>query len=389
MRILMSGMEWPGRVHGGLHAYFAALARGLAGRGHQVFALVHGEIGPADDNLRLVSCAPESAWPVARVLGFRRAARAAAAGGVDVFNPHFALNALGVVYGGLPDDVPVVCHFHGPWSREGWSEDAGRSRWYRPMAASRYAVKALVERLVYRRCGRVIVLSDGFARLASDAYGIPRDRIVVIPGGVSLERFRPTGDARDVRRRLGLPGDRPLLLTVRRLVRRMGLDRLLAAMSLVVRRVPDALLLIGGEGPLRGSLERLVEDLGLTASVRFLGRVPDDLLTAHLGVADVVVAPATELEGFGMATLEALACGTPVVGTPVGATRELLSGLEPRLLCESATAEALATTLADALRDPAWLPSRRACRAFAERYGWERIIPRVEAVFREAAGGAA
>ncbi len=387
MRILMSGMEWPGRVHGGLHVYFSALARGLAARGHGVAALVQGGTGPAESGLELVSGAHETAGPVARVVSFRRAARTAAAGGVDVFNPHFALNALGVVYGGLPDGVPVVCHFHGPWGREGWSEDAGRSRWRLPLAASRYAVKTLVERLVYRRSDRIIVLSDGFARLASDAYRIPRDRIVVIPGGVDLARFQPAPDTRAVRQRLGLPGDRPLLLTVRRLVARMGLDRLLAAMRLVVRRVPEALLLIGGEGPARAALERLVEDLGLPASVRFLGRVPDDLLAAYLAAADLVVVPSVALEGFGMATLEALACGTPVVGTPVGATPELLSGLEPRLLCKEASADALAVTLTDAIRAPGWLPSRRACRAFAERYGWDTIVPRVEAVFRDAARG--
>jgi glycosyltransferase involved in cell wall biosynthesis len=246
-----------------------------------------------------------------------------------------------------------------------------------------------VERLAYRRSGRFIVLSNSSARLLGDTYGIPHDRITVIPGGVDLQRFRPDADTREVRSRLGLPHDRPLLLTVRRLVQRMGLDGLLMAMSLVMRRVPDALLLIGGEGPARVALERRVEDLGLAASVRFLGRVPDDLLAGYLAAADVAVVPSTALEGFGMATLEALACGTPVVGTPVGATPELLSGLEPRLVCEDASADALAATLSDAILGSAWLPSRHACRAFAEGYGWDRVVPRVEAVFRESARGSA
>jgi glycosyltransferase involved in cell wall biosynthesis len=388
VRILMAGMEWPGRVRGGLQVYFAELARGLAARGHQVFALVHGETAAAAHGLRLVSCAPPEAAALRRLLGFRRAARAVAADGVDLFNPHFAFNALGALYGGLAERIPVVCHFQGSWAAEGRVEDSTRPAWHRPAAAARFAGKTLVERLAYRRSDRFIVLSESSARLLGDAYGVDRERISVIPGGVDLERFRPAADARGARGRLGLPADRPLVLTVRRLVHRMGLDRLVTAMSHVVRRVPEALLLIGGEGPARGLLGRLVEERGLTASVRFLGPVPDDLLAGYLAAADLVVVSSVALEGFGLATLEALACGTPVIGTPVGATPEVLEGLTPRLLSEDASAEALAATLSDALGSPPWLPSRHACRAFAERYGWDRIVPRVEAVFRECAEGA-
>ena len=389
MRILMSGMEWPGRVHGGLQVYFAELARRLAQRQHRVTALVHGEVGVVAGGLRVVSCAPETAGPFRRALAFRRAARAISDDGIDLYNPHFALSALGAVYGGLPRAVPVVCHFHGPWAEEGWIEDGARPGWHRPVALGRYAVKKLVERLAYRRCDRFVVLSDSSARLLRATCGVSRDRIAVIPGGVDLERFRPADDIREVRRRLGLPDGRPLLLTVRRLVPRMGLDGLIGAMADVVRRTPEALLLIGGEGPARGALERRVAALGLGATVRFLGRVPDDRLAALLAAADLAVVPSTALEGFGLATLEALACGTPVVGTPVGATPEVLSGLEPRLVCDDASAEALSAKLAEALGAPAWLPSRVACRAYAGRYDWDRIVPRVEAVFRDARRGTA
>lgn len=383
----MAGTEWPGAVHGGLQVYFAELARRLAAR-HEVFGLVQGPAPGTENGLRLISCAPDAAGAVGRVLAFRRAARAVAAGGVDLFNPHFAPSALGPLYGGLPDKVPVVCHFQGPWAREGWVEDRGSHGPVAVTAAARYAGKTLVERLVYRRCDRFVVLSEASAGLLVADYGVQRDRIAVIPAGVDLERFQPVGDRREARRRLGLPLARPVLLTVRRLAERMGLDRLLEAMELVARRVPDALLLIGGDGPLRGVLDEQARRLGLGAWVRFLGAVPDPQLPAYLTLADVVVVPSRALEGFGLATLEALACGTPVVGTPTPATSGLLSGLEPGLVCEDFAAPTLAAKLVEALLGPAWLPSRAACRSFAERYGWDRVVPRVEAVFHEALGGA-
>src|SRR2546426_6855870 len=112
-----------------------------------------------------------------------------------------------------------------------------------------------LERVSLRRASRIQVLSDFSARLLWDLYGIRRDRIVKIVGGADVERFHPNGSEETQRRALGLPGDRPLLFTLRNLEPRMGLDTLIRAMTTVRERFPRVLLLIGGSGSLRPLLE--------------------------------------------------------------------------------------------------------------------------------------
>jgi glycosyltransferase involved in cell wall biosynthesis/SAM-dependent methyltransferase len=241
-----------------------------------------------------------------------------------------------------------------------------------------------IERACLRRARLVHVLSDFSADQLWRLYAVPRERIVRIRGAAATERFRPAADRAAVRRALGLSPSRPLLLTVRNLEARMGLDNLLGAMAIVKMRRPEALLLIGGAGSLRRALEAQVRTLGLEDNVRFLGFVSDDVLPAYYQAADVFVLPTRELEGFGLVTVEALACGTPVLGTPVGATPEILQALGASLVLRGGTPELMAQDLDEFLatkqRDPdAYARLRDACRQHVERhYTWERATTELE-----------
>jgi SAM-dependent methyltransferase len=232
------------------------------------------------------------------------------------------------------------------------------------------------------------VLSDYSASLLWRLYRIGGERVVRIPGGVDLERFCPA-DPTAVRRRLGLPPTRPVVFTLRNLEPRMGLDRLLAALDRVRHRVPDVLLLIGGEGSQRDALQAEATARGLDRHVRFLGYVPEGELPLHYQAADAFLLPTRELEGFGLVTLEALACGTPVLGTPVGATPELLRTLAPSLVFRDASVEAMADALETFLADRCRLPEslaglRRACRRHAEaHYGWATSVARLTDALEE------
>src|SRR5438132_4187049 len=239
-----------------------------------------------------------------------------------------------------------------------------RSGW-----AGRIGLTALwgTERACLRRATAIHVVSDYSAEQRGKLYGVPRDRVVKIPGAADTTWFRPAADRAAVRTRLGLPAARPLLLTVRNLERRMGLDLLIRAMAILKRDRPEALLLIGGVGSVRQELESFSEALGLREQVRFLGFIPDEALPLYYQAADVFVLPTRELEGFGLVTVEALACGTPVLGTPVGATPEILSPLSPSLLFREASTEAIASglgTFLDERRRDAngYRDLRRACR---------------------------
>src|SRR4029077_8245672 len=108
-----------------------------------------------------------------------------------------------------------------------------------------------------------------------------------------------------------------------------------------------------GEGPERAPLEALASRLGISSSVRFLGRVDDETLVACYQAANVSVVPTVALEGFGLTVLEALACGTPVIATDAGGMPEGLAPLDPTLIVPAGDAPSLAQRLETALLDPA------------------------------------
>ena len=136
---------------------------------------------------------------------------------------------------------------------------------------------------------------------------------------------------------------------------------------------------------LRPEVEAEVARLGLGDAVTLTGRIDDNALVRHYQAADLFALPTQAYEGFGMVTLEALACGTPVVGTPVGATPEILAPLDPALVSRDAGEEAIA----DALRT--WLdadrePARARAREHALGYDWDRVMDRYEALCLRVAG---
>jgi len=184
------------------------------------------------------------------------------------------------------------------------------------------------------------------------------ERIRVLPGWVNFERFRIIQDRTSVKAQLGWPTNVPVLFTLRRLVKRMGLDRLVTAAAMVRERGLSMHLVIGGSGPMGHELEQMVVQLGLSDRVQFAGRIPDEQLPLMYGACDAFVLPTAALECFGLITVEALVCGRPVLATPVGAIPEVLGQFEPKWLSESASEAEIAALLTRYLRGE--LPSHSA-----------------------------
>jgi len=251
-----------------------------------------------------------------------------------------------------------------------------------------------VEGLVMRRCASVIVLSDFMKQRVQHIHGIPESRIRLIPGATDPVRFCPPADPVAVRRQLGLPLNKVVLFTARRLEPRMGLGNFLQAMVELGPEAEDCLVLIAGEGMLRPALEGMIRDLKLSDRVRLLGCVPDGELPAYYQASDLVVMPTQELEGFGLVTVEALACGVPVLGTPVGAIPEVLARVDPRLLADGTDAKALAAGIRRVLQRFRDIPGERerlsvAGRALVERdYTWARHGEQLDKALRDACVGA-
>jgi glycosyltransferase involved in cell wall biosynthesis len=171
----------------------------------------------------------------------------------------------------------------------------------------------------------------------------------------------------------------------------MGLDNLIRAVPAVAARRPDVLLLIGGQGPERGRLERLIHQSGAGGHVRLVGFIPDAQLAAYYQAADLFVLPTLALEGFGLVTAEALACGLPVLGTDVGATPEILRGLDPRLVIPGTGPDALAGAILRFLGGgwAADLSPGRLHGYVRRHYTWDRHVLRTEALYAQALRAAA
>lgn len=260
----------------------------------------------------------------------------------DVVYAHGPFEVLGMLHTQYPAKI-VYC-FHSPIAQEVAGEvRKGKYGILTPLFTATIPLLRRVERRALLGVDMVLVRSQFMKRQIAFTHGISETLkpIAVVPLPVDIERFKP-GNQREARTRLGLPQGKPLLLTIRRLVARMGLENLIAAMAIVARKFPDCLLLIGGDGYLKRALQDRIRSLGLQQSVRLLGYISEEDLPYYYQAADLFVLPTTELEGFGMATVEALSSGTPVIGTPIGATPEILTGIGDGFLTRDTSADALA-----------------------------------------------
>lgn len=155
--------------------------------------------------------------------------------------------------------------------------------------------------------------------------GAKPSKVKVIYNGVDLERFRPTTAKREeMRRKLGIPQNAILVLTVRRLVYKNGVDTLIDAATAVVKKNLRIIFLVVGKGPDMESVRLQVTQLGIEANFRLTGFVSDENLPSYYNAADLFVLPSKSGEGLPLVALEAMACGLPVVATDVGGIREIL-----------------------------------------------------------------
>jgi phosphatidylinositol alpha-1,6-mannosyltransferase len=157
--------------------------------------------------------------------------------------------------------------------------------------------------------------------------------MVKIAPGIDTAHFIPQPDGMQKRKELGLQ-DKKIIISVGRLVHRKGQDKLIEAMPEVLRKIPNAHLLIVGEGPYKNHLEKLVNKLSLKENITFAGRIMYDRLPSYLSAADLFAMPSRsrffglEVEGLGIVYLEASACGIPVLaGNSGGAPDAVLEGV--------------------------------------------------------------
>lgn len=270
----------------------------------------------------------------------------------------------------LRKKVPIVLTI-----QEGDSEEYLETKWF---GLVHRAWKAALKRARF-----VTVLS---AYLEERARLLGARNISLVPNGVDIERFSNVS-RRVARQKFGISESALVIVTTSRLVEKNGIDTAIQALA----SVPHAQFLIAGAGPLQGELEQLARKCNVADRVRFLGAVPYEEVQMIVAAGDVFVR-ASRSEGFGNSFIEAMAVGTPVVGTPVGGIPDFLTdalkhptdgtGLlvppdDPTFL-----ASALNRLLTDASLRTAL--SNRARLFVRERYSWDTIAAKMDGAFMQA-----
>jgi len=204
-----------------------------------------------------------------------------------------------------------------------------------------------LEAQVYKNTKQLIVLSQYMRHRLQDTFGLAASLIDVVPGGVNVPQ--PISDSlrKQLREKLSWTGY--VVVTVRNLVPRTGVDLLVQAAGILRYEMPEIRWCVIGDGVLLESLRGLAQELNLSDRVTFTGYLPEEAMLQHMQAADAFMLPTRSLEGFGLVTVEANACGLPVVATPVGANPEVVASNHHNRLARETSPQALAEALQDIL----------------------------------------
>jgi glycosyltransferase involved in cell wall biosynthesis len=365
------------RISNGVGTWAAALSGGLARAGHAVVV-----VGPeSGDGLapsvsyRRIRVSPIDPSPGQWLSLARAFAREAAAVErelrPDVLHFADAREALFVRRG----STPLVGSVHDDYAAAAPRSPRALARvhpdaWKR---AAWYAVQRALERRAYRRLDLLVANSEAVARSVAGAYGIPRRSLEIVHPWIPNDVAGAHGGKLD---------GEPAVLFVGTNFFRKGLATLIEAAGLLRERLPKLAITVVGDDPRRAAAEAQAERLGLAGRVRFLGHRPRREVLEAYGRADVVAVP-SHTEGFGLALLEAMRAGTPVIGGDASGTRELVRNGVDGLLVPPGDARALAAALERLHRDDALRAALSAAgRTRAATFSLDARLERMVAIYR-------
>jgi teichuronic acid biosynthesis glycosyltransferase TuaC len=228
----------------------------------------------------------------------------------------------------------------------------------------------LIRRAIYGADALVAVsgaIEQGLIKLGANSQ-----KVTILRNGVDAQLFQPQ-DRMAARMKLGL--QHPVIVSVGHLIERKGHHRIIEALT----SLPGLNLVIVGEGPERARLTTLAAKLGVAERVRFAGAVPQTDLPLYYSAADALIL-ASSREGWANVLLEAMACGTPVVASPIWGNPEVVREPAAGRIAETNTPEAIAASFLALQAD---LPPREETRAYALRHGWNEISAGQRLIFEK------
>jgi glycosyltransferase involved in cell wall biosynthesis len=215
------------------------------------------------------------------------------------------------------------------------------------------------------------------------SLGAEPGKVKVVHNGVDLNRFRPiAGIHNEMRRKLGISKKAVVVLTVRRLVYKNGIDTLIDAANSAVKKNPNIIFLVVGKGPSQNSVRAKIKQLGLENNFRLAGFVSDEELPFYYNVADFFVLPSKSGEGLALVALEAMACGLPVIATDVGGINEVLMDKYGKLVPPNMP-EMLAKSILDYSKADLSSVKSEVRELMEEKYSWDKNVDSLVEIYEE------
>ena len=376
MKILMLTWEYPPRIVGGIARVVHDLSKRLIKDGHEVTVVTYRDNAdvPEYENDKGVNVYrvdnymihPNNFIDWILQLNFNLVSKATEIinkeGGFDVIHAHDwlvanAAKALKNAYG-----IPVVATIH--------ATEAGRNSGIHD-DTQRYINDT--EWMLTYEASEVIVNSNYMKNELQRLFGLPYEKINVIPNGINLSNFIGIERDYDFRRQYAMDNEK-IILYVGRLVYEKGIQNLIAAMPKVLSNYHDAKLIIAGRGGMMDELRQEASNLGLNDKIYFTGYLDSKQVQKMYKCADVAVFPST-YEPFGIVALEAMLAGVPTVVSDVGGLDEIVTHGVDGMKSYAGNANSIADSVTALLYDHqlATNVSKKAKQKVKDQFNWEKI----------------
>ena len=235
---------------------------------------------------------------------------------------------------------------------------------------------------VLKEADKIIVVSNATKNYVLSLGAAP-EKIEVLHNGVDLNRFKPSSEVKDeMRKKLGISKDARVVLTVRRLVYKNGIDTLIASAEIAVKKNPKLVFVVVGKGPDFDEVKEKIVQLGMQRNLRLTGFVSDRDLPFYYNVADLFALPSKSGEGLPLVALEAMATGLPVIATNVGGTSEVMSEAYGKLVPPNSPNSLAEAILEFSLKDLSVI--KKNLRIMMEqKYSWDKNVEKLIKIYEE------
>jgi glycosyltransferase involved in cell wall biosynthesis len=235
---------------------------------------------------------------------------------------------------------------------------------------------------VLKEADKIVVVSNATGNYVL-SLGADPEKIRVLHNGVDVNRFRPlNGVKNEMRKKLGISKDSSVVLTVRRLVYKNGIDTLIESAKKATKKNPRLVFLVVGKGPDFEKVKEKIEQLGMQKNFRLTGFISDEDLPFYYNIADFFVLPSKSGEGLPLVALEAMACGVPVIATNVGGISEVMKEDYGKLVPPNSPDSLAEAILEFSHRELSTL--KKDLRVMIEqKYSWDKNVEKLVEIYEE------